>query len=195
MIELGQLALIALGSNEKSVFGDARETVQKAMALVAQLSEQTPQFSCYYSTPAFPKGAGPDFVNAAVAIITKLSAEGLMVQLHQIEATAGRQRATRWGQRTLDLDLIAHGSHVLPDAATQMKWRNLTMADQQQLTPSDLILPHPRMQDRAFVLVPLMDVAPNWEHPILHETVAQMCAKIPDTDRADVVCLGSYTAP
>ena len=195
LIKIGQLVLIALGSNEKSVFGDARETVQKAMAMIGQLSDQTAQFSSFYATPAFPAGSGPDFVNAAMAIITKSSAHELLAQLHQIEAAAGRVRTARWGQRTLDLDLIAYGDQVHPNTKSQTQWRDLTLHDQQQMTPKELILPHPRMQDRAFVLVPLMDVAADWRHPILGETVSQMCAALPAENRADVVDLGPFVTP
>lgn len=194
MIKMSQLALIALGSNEKSEFGDARETVQKAMAIIAQLSDEAAQFSDLYTTPAFPEGSGPTFVNAAMIIITKLSARDLLAELHKIETTYGRKRTTRWGQRTLDVDLIAFGDQVIPDEVTQTRWRNLTLNDQQQMIPTELILPHPRVQDRAFVLVPLADVAPDWQHPLLHQTVFQMCAALPAADRAEVVRIGAFNA-
>ena len=184
-----QIALIALGSNEDSVWGVVAATVQKAMVEVGALSEFLPQTSALYATPAFPKGAGPDFVNAAMAIYTTLSPAALLDRLHQIEASAGRVRAKRWGQRTLDLDLIAVGDAILPDADGQASWRNLSLEDQQQVTPKQLILPHPRLQDRAFVLVPLMDVAPDWRHPLLGQTIAQMCAALPAEARAEVTTL------
>jgi 2-amino-4-hydroxy-6-hydroxymethyldihydropteridine diphosphokinase len=86
--------------------------------------------------------------------------------------------------RTLDLDLLALGDSVLPDAATQEHWRNLPLADQKRLAPDGLILPHPRLQDRAFVLVPLADVAPDWRHPLTGQTVAAMTASLPAAERA-----------
>ena len=181
-----RLALIALGSNEDSVWGDALATVQKAMLEVGALSEMPPQCSAFYATPAFPKGAGPDFVNAAMAIQTTLSPEALLARLHQIEEAAGRARTKRWGQRTLDLDLIAVGDVVSPDVQTHAQWRDLSLEDQQIQTPDRLILPHPRLQDRAFVLVPLRDVAPDWRHPLLGRSVAQMCADLSDTACAEV---------
>ena len=181
-----RLALIALGSYEDSVWGDALVTVQKAMLEVGALSEMPPQCSAFYATPAFPKGAGPDFVNAATAIQTTLSPEVLLARLHQIEEAAGRARTKRWGQRTLDLDLIAVGDVVSPDVQTHAQWRDLSLEDQQIQTPDRLILPHPRLQDRAFVLVPLRDVAPDWRHPLLGRSVAQMCANLPEAARAEV---------
>jgi len=195
MSAMSRIALVALGSNEKSAWGDPGETVQKAMLAVGELSEKKPRFSNLYATPAFPAGAGPDFVNAGMAIFTKSSAVDLLGRLHQIETAAGRTRARRWGQRTLDLDLIAVGDDILPNPETQTHWRNLAPEDQQVMAPPDIILPHPRMQDRTFVLVPLRDVAPDWVHPILGRSIRQICADMPDAAMAGVARLGNFSGP
>jgi len=195
MSAVSRIALISLGSNEESDWGDARETVQKAMLAVGGLSEKPPRFSSLYATPAFPAGAGPDFVNAGAAIFTKLSAAELLGKLHRIEDKAGRTRTRRWGQRTLDLDLIALGDDILPDAETQTRWRNLSLEEQQAMTPPDIILPHPRLQDRAFVLVPMRDVAADWSHPLLRRTIAQICDELPDAALAGVTRLNGDRSP
>lgn len=183
------MALIAFGSNDNSVFGDQRETVLKSMKLVAALSQEPPRQSRLFKTPAFPAGAGPDFVNAAMRITTNAAPAAILARLHAIETQAKRTRDVRWGPRTLDLDLIAVGDAVLPDARVHERWRNLSLAQQQTDTPDQLILPHPRVQDRGFVLVPLCDVAPDWVHPVLQKTAAQLRDALPANGLADVVPL------
>lgn len=145
--------------------------------------------SALYRTPAFPAGAEPDFVNAALTFDSPLDPDQVLQLFHRIEAAHARTRRHRWAGRTLDIDLIAAGDAVLPDRATWRRWHDLPPAAQRSETPAELILPHPRLQDRGFVLVPLMDVAPEWRHPVLGRTIAQMCAEIPAEDRDSVVKL------
>lgn len=186
---VGRLALIALGSNENSTWGDATETVKKALTSLQDIAHSPIKCSHLYKTPAFPADSGPDFVNAAAAFVTPMTAKDIMHALHGIEADAGRKRADRWTQRTLDLDLIGLGDLVCPDAKTHEQWRNLSLERQMQDTPDRLILPHPRLQDRSFVLVPLADIAADWTHPLLGKTVQQMLAGCATEDIASVVRL------
>lgn len=140
-----------------------------------------------FSTPCFPAGTGPDFANAAAVATWHGDAAVALAALHRLEQDFGRSRSRRWGARTLDLDLIALDDLVLPDPATWAHWAGLAPDRQARETPDRLILPHPRMQDRAFVLVPLADVAPDWRHPVLDRTVAELCSGLPAAVRAEVV--------
>jgi len=182
-------ALIALGGNMPSEKGAAAVTLRLALARLEAHGCALQAVSRFFSTPCFPPGAGPDFVNAAAVVTCRGGAEDMLALLHEVEAEFGRERVTRWGQRTLDLDLIAMGDAVLPDVETYGMWRDLPPDEQGTRAPDRLILPHPRLQDRGFVLVPLADVAPDWRHPVLGQSVTEMLAALPEEERAQIVPL------
>ena len=182
--------VLALGSNQTSNLGGPKETVEIALATLAERLNRPLCNSRLFATPAFPEGAGPDFVNAAVAFETDLCADEVLALCHEIEQSAGRMRDVRWGQRTLDIDLIAFGGTVLPNPEVHQHWRDLPLVQQTQETPAQLIVPHPRVQDRAFVLIPMMDVAPDWMHPILNMTTRQMLDARPEAEKAAVCLIG-----
>ena len=184
-----QEILIALGSNLGSGAGDPAETVRAAFRSLTARNLILRRSSRLYATPCFPAGTGPDYVNACAVIAGAGDAPGILTLLHEVEAEFGRLRRERWGSRTLDIDLLAIGGTVLPDVATQAEWRALPPGQQIGRTPDRLILPHPRLQDRAFVLVPLCDVAADWVHPLLGRSAAELCAALPAEARVEVVPL------
>ena len=188
----GEEALVALGSNLASGAGGPAETVLAALAALAALGDLRP--SRLWRSPSWPPG-GPPYVNAAAALATPLAPEALLAALHAIEARFGRRRGRRWGPRTLDLDLLALGGGVRPDAATQDAWRRLPPDRQGREAPDALVLPHPRLQDRAFVLGPLAEVAPLWRHPRLGLSVTEMLAALPPAARAGTEPLDGLAFP
>jgi len=183
---VGEKALVALGSNATSRHGSPQETLEKARIALDDGPVRLLQTSRFYLTPFFPRGTEPDVVNAVALIETKLDPQALLARLHQIETAFDRARGARWTSRTLDLDLIAMGERVLPDAATLRHWIAMPLGEQKKSAPQSLILPHPRLQDRAFVLVPAEDVAPDWRHPLTGQTIRDMCQALPEAARAEV---------
>ncbi|MEP2028320.1 MAG: 2-amino-4-hydroxy-6-hydroxymethyldihydropteridine diphosphokinase [Paracoccaceae bacterium] len=183
---MGDLALVALGGNMPSEAGKPAKTIACAAQRFRDFGLRLKALSAFYATPCFPSGAGPDYVNAAAVLTTDLDAGGILQALHQLEEEFGRARKQRWGQRTLDLDLIALGDNILPDRATQDRWRALSPDEQIQAIPDQLILPHPRLQDRSFVLVPLADVAPAWIHPLLNRSIRQLMDDLPGDAKTEI---------
>lgn len=148
------LAYVALGSN----LGDPRQQLLDAMDALSNLPDtRLLQRSRLYRTPPWGMLEQPPFINAAVELDTALSPHALLDALLAIEQRAGRVRAERNGPRTLDLDLL----HV----------------DGVQLDDPRLTLPHPRMAERAFVLLPLHDIAPTLRLPG-QVTVAELLARL-----------------
>ncbi|WP_147126317.1 2-amino-4-hydroxy-6-hydroxymethyldihydropteridine diphosphokinase [Shimia ponticola] len=193
----GQRYILALGGNLPSSVGAPTVTIQHALQSLREYDLRVKKISRFFQTPAFPAGNGPDYVNAAVLIeadefasqSTDAACRSVLGVLHKVEHAFGRTRDTRWGQRTLDLDLIAAGDTILPDRAGFEAWMHLPMQDQVTRVPDELILPHPRMHERAFVLVPMADVAPEWVHPVAGQSVQQMIAALPQDEVASVVAL------
>jgi 2-amino-4-hydroxy-6-hydroxymethyldihydropteridine diphosphokinase len=187
-VEKSTQLLVAFGANLPFDGRAPAETVLKAVEALSEEGVTLLRLSRLFATPCFPAGAGPDYVNAA-AVFQGRGEDDLastMARLHAVEARFGRERLQRWGMRTLDIDLLAVGDSVLPDAATQDRWRLMPAEAQIGATPDRLILPHPRVQDRAFVLVPLAEVAPDWVHPRTGLTVLEMLDALPAADREAV---------
>ncbi|RYH03891.1 2-amino-4-hydroxy-6-hydroxymethyldihydropteridine diphosphokinase [Salipiger sp. IMCC34102] len=183
-----ETAFVALGANMPIERSRRIATLTRAIEAIARdlALPDTLRVSAFYETPAYPVGIGADFVNACAAFETTRAAPELLAALHAIEAEAGRTRSKRWGERSLDLDLLALGGQVWPDVASQVRWRDLPLERQAREAPAELVLPHPRLQDRGFVLVPLAEIAPGWTHPVTGLTVTEMRDALPQAQRAGI---------
>jgi 2-amino-4-hydroxy-6-hydroxymethyldihydropteridine diphosphokinase len=182
-------ALISLGSNATSQAGSPRESLVAALSTLTAAGLPPVAVSRFFRSPAWPTGSGPEFVNACAVVATDLGPEGTLARLHAVEAEFGRVRTVRWGPRTLDLDLLFHGSAVQPDRATWQNWRDLPPDRQQTEAPGALILPHPRIADRGFVLLPLAEIAAGFVHPVTRQTVADMLKVLPPKSLAGMAPL------
>lgn len=171
-------SIIALGANLPSTHGSPRETLSKSVALLTESGLQIDARSRDYATPAWPAGSGPEYVNGAVAV-SGIGGDALLSILKEIEGALGREsKAGRWDARICDLDLLCTGQAVLPDRRV---WQQVAAGPAEAPRPG-LILPHPLLHSRAFVLIPMADVAGDWRHPILEKTVAQMIDALPRED-------------
>ncbi len=151
------LAAIGLGAN----LGDAAGTIRRAIDALADLSSAPVRASRLYRSRAWGRTDQPDFINAVVLIETPLSARTLLDHLLAIEREFGRVRVDgeRWGPRTLDLDLLLHGDATVDEPG--------------------LRVPHPHLHERAFVLLPLAEIAPDVRIPgigVVRDLAAAMAA-------------------
>ena len=183
---------VAAGSN-LAVGGSSPFCVlSRAFAALGKARLTPVQTSTVYRTPAVP--SGPDFANAVVEVQSALAPDEIVARLHRVERAFERDRSQRWAARTLDLDLLAVGDRVLPDRATYEHWRSLPPEKQRLRAPERLILPHPRLQDRAFVLVPWAEIAPDFVPPALGRSVAELCRALPKAEVAAIRPWGPESA-
>ncbi|MEO1191578.1 MAG: 2-amino-4-hydroxy-6-hydroxymethyldihydropteridine diphosphokinase [Pseudomonadota bacterium] len=159
------MVIVALGANLPSrLYGEPAQTLGQVVARLADCSLAVRRCSRWYVSPPWPPSGQPWYVNGVVLCESVASPERILTDLHRLEAELGRQRLHPNQARALDLDLIDYGGRVA-------------------LAGSWPLLPHPRLADRAFVLHPLADVAPDWRDPRDGRSLDQLLA---DLDPASI---------
>ena len=152
--------LIAIGSNLPSPeFGLPQAVCEAALTELSRHGLRIVRRSRWFESAPVPLSDQPWFVNGVAAVETSLPPGELLALLHETERCFGRERREVNAARILDLDLIAYGDLVRTEAPP--------------------LLPHPRLQERAFVLLPLADVAPDWRHPVDGRTLPEMIRALP----------------
>ena len=163
------MILMGLGGNlSPPGFASPQTGLCAALDRLTAQGVRTLRLSRWYRTAPVPATGAPWFVNAVAAIETDLTPATLLARMLAVELSLGRRRTTGEISRTVDLDLLAYYNEVGDWAAGNG-------------LPA-LTLPHPRLADRAFVLAPLADVAPDWRHPVSRRTVSEMLLALPDRD-------------
>lgn len=154
---------LSLGSN----MGERLVYLEQALLELDKLPKtHVTAVSSYYETAPWGKTDQDPFLNACCQLETKLSPQELLSHCQEVEQKAGRERHEHWGPRTLDIDILLYGEAVIDEP-------NLT-------------IPHPYLSERAFVLVPLADIAPHIQDPVLEQSILTLLDRL---DRSDVIKL------
>ena len=157
------IAYVGLGAN----LGDPEGQLREALKRLNDAAEvEVTRVSAFYRNPTLGPPDQPWYVNAVARVRTRLGPEELLRLLQQVETAMGRVRAERWGPRRLDLDLLLYNGEVI-------------------FAP-DLVVPHPEMHRRGFVLVPLAEIAPQAWHPVLGKSAGELLSELNPADRAAV---------
>jgi len=148
---------LLLGSN----LGDRRDVLNRAIEKIGTEIGEVTTRSSFYETAAWGNEDQPSFLNIAVQIETGFNAQFVLERALQIEEELGRVRKDKWGARVIDIDIILFGNEVINDGTR-------------------LQVPHPRMQDRRFVLVPLAEIAGGVYHPVLQQNIMSILSSLKD---------------
>jgi 2-amino-4-hydroxy-6-hydroxymethyldihydropteridine diphosphokinase len=160
------MILIGIGGNlESARFGPPRNTLLSALAALEEEGISIVARSSWYGSEPVPRSDQPWYLNAVASLAAELDAGDLLSVLQAIETKFGRVRGERNAARSLDLDLLDHRGLIIETAS--------------------LVLPHPRLHRRRFVLEPLAEIAPNWRHPRLGLTPEQLLSTIIDEQRIE----------
>lgn len=151
-------------------YGDPLNTLTEAVRRLRKSVDVVRQSSWYRSAPV-PASDQPWFVNAVLAVDTQMTDSELLAALHRTEREFGRIRRQKWEARVLDLDLLVYHDLV-------------TENQDQKVGP---VLPHPYMQERAFVLAPIAEIAPEWRHPVSRLRAPELLEMLPSEQPFDVV--------
>lgn len=150
-------AILLIGGN----LGDRTGHLQQAVEQIDKQVGKVEKISSLYETAAWGHVEQPDYLNQAILVSTGMDARTLLQTVLAIEHNIGRIRRQKWGARVIDIDIIFYNDAIINEP--------------------DLKIPHPQMQFRQFVLVPLKEIIPDWQHPVLHQSVSTLLENCTDT--------------
>tara|TARA_R110000824_G_scaffold399843_1_gene606021 strand:+ start:111708 stop:112253 length:546 start_codon:yes stop_codon:yes gene_type:complete len=152
------MILIGLGANLPTIYGGPQDTLRAALSVMPAFGIDVTRVSSFYCTPAMAHDVQPPYVNAVAVVRSLLPAIELLEMLHRIEEQFGRVRKSRWAPRTLDIDLLDYEGQIVTDDGPR--------GADAGVGTLPLALPHPGIAERGFVLVPLVELVPEWRHPV-----------------------------
>ena len=174
--------LVGLGANSPGPWGNPVQSLHRALAEIERRGVAVEAVSPLYETAALGAARQPPYVNQVALLATRLPAPSLLRLLKEIERQSGRRGGRPWGARTLDLDIIDYKGLV-------------TGQSKRSGVPRDpvrpLVLPHPQIENRPFVLKPLLDVAPNWRHPVTKTSAKELWRRVKKRGQGSVLNLAS----
>jgi len=163
------MIFIGIGGNLLSEnFGSTSEILAKALQVIGIKISAVIRCSPLYRSAPVPVTDQSDYVNAVFELSTDIPASDLLNRLHEVEAEFGRVRTVINAARTLDLDLLTYHDHII-----------------EKKGESNLTVPHPRMHERAFVLLPLRDLVPDWVHPVIGKNIDELICVLPAGQRCE----------
>ncbi len=164
---------IGVGGNLPATSGEKPEaTLRQAIKRLPEIGLTVDRVSPFYRSAPVPVSDQPWYVNGVAAASGSISPAEILTGLHEIERTLGRTRRIQWEARIVDLDLLAVGSTILGGE------EGLSGKEGLSGEKGPLILPHPRMHQRAFVLLPLFDLVPDWRHPLTGAPISDLIAAL-----------------
>ena len=179
--------IIVLGSNLSSKFGSSTEILKKCVGELRSFQAiQSLSESKWYISSSFVDEREPRYVNVGVRFSTNIKPEDLLIFTSDLEIKYGRKRQRRWEPRTCDIDILLCDQLILPSKLHFEKWLKLDFLEQIELAPNELILPHPRLQERTFFLRPLNDLQPDWTHPFLEMKAKEMLDSLPPNELQNI---------
>ena len=165
------MLFLGLGSNLSSKFGNRFQIINTALAFLESYKIFIKKKSSFYETPSYPDLKNPKFINIVVEVNTSLPPDDLASVLLFIEEKLGRKRLEKNEPRTCDIDIIDFEGKIMT-----FSYKNLVFS-----------VPHEKLSQISFVLVPLKEISPNWKHPKTKENISVMIEKLSEEDRKSIL--------
>ena len=170
------MIFLSLGSNLSSKLGDRFDNLLEAISHIENIGINLDKKSSFYETPSYPDKDNPKFINIMISVKSNFSPGELMSELIDIEKKLGRKRVKKNEPRICDIDIIDYKSMII-----NTKHKN-----------KKLIIPHQKLESRNFVLFPLKEIAPYWQHPKTKEFISTIISKLSAEDRKSVLKIKKY---